>query len=77
MPDGISRSCSGTRWPCFSGWASPFLSRLTASPMTAADFLLGYLLPMLPMAAGQSVICMGAAVLALAVVLFRWKMVER
>ena len=45
--------------------------------MTAADFLLGYLLPMLPRAAGQSVICMGAAVLALAVVLFRWKMVER
>ena len=56
---------------------SAFLARLTASPMTAADFLLGYLLPMLPMAAGQSVICMGAAVLALAVVLFRWKMVER
>ena len=55
---------------------SAFLARLTASPMTAADFLLGYLLPMLPMAAGQSVICMGAAVLALAVVLFRWKMVE-
>lgn len=43
--------------------ASAFLARLTASPMTAADFLLGYLLPMLPMAAGQSVICMGAAVL--------------
>ena len=41
---------------------SAFLSRLAASPMTAADFLLGYLLPMLPMAAGQTVICLGAAV---------------
>lgn len=39
-----------------------FLSRLAASPMTAADFLLGYLLPMLPMAVGQSVICLAAAV---------------
>ncbi len=41
---------------------SAFLSRLVASPMTAADFLLGYLLPMVPMAAGQTVICLGAAV---------------
>ena len=41
---------------------SAFLSRLTASPMTASDFLLGYLLPMLPMAVGQSVICLAAAV---------------
>lgn len=30
--------------------------------MTASDFLLGYLLPMLPMAAGQTVICLAAAV---------------
>ena len=42
--------------------SSAFLDRLAASPMTAADFLLGYLLPMLPMAAGQSAICLGAAV---------------
>ncbi len=42
--------------------ASAFLTRLAASSMTAADFLLGYLLPMLPMAAGQSVICLAAAV---------------
>ncbi len=42
--------------------SSAFLSRLAASPMTAADFLLGYLLPLLPMAVGQSVICLGAAV---------------
>ena len=41
---------------------SAFLARLAASPMTAADFLLGYLLPLLPMAVGQSVICLGAAV---------------
>ncbi|MBD5119285.1 MAG: ABC transporter permease [Clostridiales bacterium] len=42
--------------------SSAFLARLAASPMTAADFLLGYLLPLLPMAVGQSVICMAAAV---------------
>lgn len=41
---------------------SAFLARLTASPMTAADFLLGYLLPMLPMAVGQTAICLGASV---------------
>ena len=40
---------------------SAFLARLTASPMTAADFLLGYLLPLLPMAVGQSVICLAAS----------------
>ena len=42
--------------------SSAFLARLAASPMTAADFLLGYLLHLLPMAVGQSVICMAAAV---------------
>lgn len=41
---------------------SAFLARLTASPMTASDFLLGYLLPMLPMAVGQSALCLAAAV---------------
>lgn len=41
---------------------SAFLARLTASPMTAADFLLGYLLPMLPMAVGQTAVCLMAAV---------------
>ena len=40
---------------------SAFLARLTASPMTAADFLLGYLLPLPPLAVGQSAICLGAA----------------
>lgn len=43
--------------------STAFLSRLAASPMTAADFLLGYLLPLLPMAVGQSVICLAAAVI--------------
>ena len=42
--------------------STSFLARLAASPMTAADFLLGYLLPLLPMAVGQSVICLSAAV---------------
>jgi len=42
--------------------STSFLARLAASPMTAADFLLGYLLPLLPMAVGQSAICLGAAV---------------
>lgn len=42
--------------------STAFLARLAASPMTAADFLLGYLLPMVPMAVGQSVICLLAAV---------------
>ena len=43
--------------------STAFLARLAASPMTAADFLLGYLLPMLPMAVGQSAVCLlaGAA----------------
>ena len=41
--------------------STSFLARLAASPMTAADFLLGYLLPLLPMAVGQSVICLAAA----------------
>lgn len=41
--------------------STAFLARLAASPMTASDFLLGYLLPMLPMAVGQSVICLAAA----------------
>lgn len=35
-----------------------FLARLTASPMTAGDFILGYLLPMLPFAALQVAACL-------------------
>ena len=36
---------------------SAFLQRLYATPLTAADFILGYLLPILPIAIGQTVIC--------------------
>ncbi len=40
-----------------------FLQRLYTTPMTPADFILGYTLPMLPMAVLQSVICYMAAML--------------
>ena len=36
---------------------SAFLQRLYTTPLTGTDFLLGYMLPILPMAAGQAVIC--------------------
>lgn len=38
-----------------------FLMRLFASPLTASDFILGYILPLLPMAAAQSTVCFIAA----------------
>lgn len=38
-----------------------FLLRLFASPLSAADFILGYTLPVLPMAIAQSAICFIAA----------------
>ena len=38
-----------------------FMMRLCASPMRAGDFILGYLLPMLPIAAAQIAICYLAA----------------
>lgn len=45
---------------------SAFLSRLYTTPLTAADFILGYLLPLVPIAIAQSVICyVVAAVLGL------------
>ena len=34
-----------------------FLQRLYTSPLTGADFILGYMLPILPIAAGQAAIC--------------------
>jgi ABC-2 type transport system permease protein len=40
---------------------SSFLMRLFASPLTASDFILGYTLPLLPMAVAQSIICFIAA----------------
>lgn len=42
---------------------SSFMLRLFASPMTAADFILGYTLPLLPMAAAQMAVCYAAALL--------------
>jgi ABC-2 type transport system permease protein len=36
---------------------SAFLQRLYTTPLTAVDFLLGYMLPLLPIALGQTVIC--------------------
>lgn len=41
---------------------SAFLQRLYTTPLTAADFILGYLIPVLPIAAAQSLICYLAAV---------------
>lgn len=41
---------------------SSYLVRLFASPLTAADFILGYTLPLMPMAITQSIICFIAAV---------------
>ena len=42
---------------------SSFLQRLYTTPLTAGDFILGYLLPIMPICIAQSVICYGAAVL--------------
>lgn len=36
---------------------SALLQRLYTTPLTGADFILGYLLPLLPIALGQTVIC--------------------
>ncbi len=42
---------------------SSFLLRLFASPMRASDYLIGYALPLLPVALMQGVICFGTALL--------------
>ena len=36
---------------------SAFLQRLYTTPLTSLDFILGYMLPILPLAMGQCVIC--------------------
>ena len=36
---------------------SAFLQRLYTTPLTGTDFILGYMLPILPMALGQSAVC--------------------
>ena len=41
--------------------SSSFLHRLYTSPLTPGDFILGYTLPMLPIALAQCLICYGAA----------------
>lgn len=42
---------------------SAMLQRLFTAPMSAADFILGYMLPLFPMAVAQSIVCFGAAML--------------
>ena len=42
---------------------SAFLQRLYTSPMRGSEFILGYMLPVLPMAIGQTVVCYLVAVL--------------
>lgn len=41
---------------------SAFLQRLYTTPLTGFDFILGYMLPLLPIALGQTVICYLAAI---------------
>ena len=36
---------------------SAFLQRLYTTPLTAFDYILGYMLPLLPLAVGQTIIC--------------------
>ncbi len=42
---------------------SAFLQRLYTTPLQAADFILGYTLPILPIAVAQSIICYITAIL--------------
>ena len=46
-----------------------FLTRLYSSPLRPSDFLAGYTLPLLPLAVGQSLICLAAAAVFIAAVL--------
>ena len=43
--------------------SSALLQRLYTTPLTASDFILGYTLPILPMAIGQSLVCYLVALL--------------
>ena len=43
--------------------SSAFMMRMLTSPMKATDFILGYTLPLLPMAVAQSLVCFGIALL--------------
>ena len=42
---------------------SAFLQRLYTTPLTGVDFILGYMLPILPIALAQTVVCFGFAIL--------------
>lgn len=42
---------------------SDFLTRLFTTPMTAYDFILGYTLPLIPMALVQTILCYGVAII--------------
>ena len=42
---------------------SSFLQRLYTTPLKASDFILGYMIPMIPMALAQSAVCYSVAVL--------------
>ncbi|MBE6948164.1 MAG: ABC transporter permease [Ruminococcaceae bacterium] len=42
---------------------SAFLTRLYATPMKSADFILGYTLPLIPIAVAQSLFCFGIGLL--------------
>lgn len=41
---------------------SAFLQRLYTTPLTGFDFILGYMLPMIPIAVGQTIVCYLAAI---------------
>ena len=42
---------------------SAFLLRLYTTPLRSRDFILGYLLPLLPPAMGQGAVCLGGALI--------------
>lgn len=42
---------------------SEFLTRLFTTPLTAYDFILGYTLPLIPMAIVQAMVCYGVAIM--------------
>ena len=41
---------------------SAMLIRLFTAPMSAADFIIGYMLPLFPMAVVQSIVCFGTEI---------------
>lgn len=43
--------------------SSAFLTRLLTTPLSARDFILGYTIPLLPLALGQMAVCLAAALI--------------